>query len=60
MMQPRRAGENERNADLAKIHIAKKQLAMEDEAYRDLLFSIGRVRSAADLDFAGRKRTSGA
>ncbi len=50
------AGNEQRNSDLAMIHIAKKQLAMEDEAYRDLLWSIGRVRSAADLDFAGRKR----
>lgn len=49
-------GNAERNADLAMIHIAKKQLALEDEAYRDLLYTIGRVRSAAELDFAGRKR----
>lgn len=50
------AGTAERNADLARIHIAKKQLAMEDDTYRDMLFSIGRVRSAGELDFAGRKR----
>ena len=52
----------ERNADdvrrreLAMIHIAKAQLEMADEAYRALLWSIARVESAADLDWAGRKQ----
>ena len=46
----------DRNSDLARIHIAKKQLGLDDATYRDMLWSIGRVRSAADLDFAGRKR----
>jgi phage gp16-like protein len=50
------AGTAERNADLARIHIAKKQLGLDDDTYRDMLFSIGRVRSAGDLDFAGRRR----
>jgi len=45
-----------RNGDLARIHIAKQQLSMTDEDYRDMLWTQGRVRSAADLDFAGRKR----
>lgn len=34
---------------LAKIHIAKKQLAMEDDAYRAMLESVGGVKSAKDL-----------
>lgn len=38
------------------IHIAKDQLAMEEDAYRALLWTIGRVSSAADLDWAGRKQ----
>jgi hypothetical protein len=29
---------------------------MEDDTYRDMLWSLARVRSAGDLDFAGRKR----
>jgi len=50
------AGTAERNADLARIHIAKKQLGLDDDTYRAMLFAIGRVRSAGDLDFAGRRR----
>lgn len=44
-----------RRRDLAAIHVAKKQLGMEDDTYRAMLWSIGRVRSAGDLDFAGRR-----
>jgi len=45
-----------RQADLAKIHMAKKALGMADDAYRDLLWTVCQVKSSADLDFAGRKR----
>jgi len=45
-----------RRAELAKIHIAKVQLGMDDGAYRDMLWTLGRVRSSADLDYAGRQR----
>lgn len=44
-----------RRNDLAKIHVAKKQLGLDDETYRDMLWTLARVRSAADLDDAGRK-----
>lgn len=44
-----------RRADLAKIHLAKRQLGMTDDVYRDLLWNIARVRSAADLDEHGRR-----
>lgn len=47
------AGER-RNRDLAAIHVAKKRLGLDDDAYRDMLFAIARVRSAKDLDHAGR------
>lgn len=47
---------DQRTAELGKIHIAKKQLGMDDETYRDMLFTIARVRSAADLDHAGRRK----
>lgn len=44
-----------RNRELATIHVAKKQLGLDDGTYRDMLFTIARVRSAADLDHAGRQ-----
>lgn len=45
-----------RNRELAQIHIAKTALGLDDETYRDMLFTVGRVRSAADLDYAGRRK----
>jgi phage gp16-like protein len=48
-----------RSRELAMIHIAAQQLGLirtgDDSAYRDMLWSIGRVRSAGDLDTAGRE-----
>ena len=35
--------------DLAKIHIAKKELKLTDELYRNLLFVLFKKRSARDL-----------
>lgn len=55
-MKPKPAGTAARNAELAAIHIAKKDANMADDSYRDMLWAIGRVRSAADLDFVGRRR----
>ncbi len=52
-MSPARA--SNRKADLARIHLAKKQLALSDDEYRDLLFTLTRQRSAADLDASGRQ-----
>jgi Protein of unknown function (DUF1018) len=45
-----------RKADLAAIHIAKKHLGWDTDHYRDILFSVCRVKSSAELDFTGRKR----
>lgn len=45
-----------RKRELTLIHLAKAQLGMADDAYRAMLFAVARVNSAADLDFAGRKR----
>ena len=45
-----------RNAELAAIHIAKAEAGMADDSYRDMLWTLCRVRSAADLDYAGRHR----
>lgn len=43
-----------RNAQLARIHVCKAQLKMDDADYRALLRRIGNVESAADLGSAGR------
>lgn len=45
-----------RNNELSQIHIAKKELGLDDETYRAMLFTVARVHSAKDLDFHGRKR----
>lgn len=44
-----------RRSELGKIHIGKKQLFDDDGDYRDMLQSVAGVRSAADLDDAGRR-----
>jgi phage gp16-like protein len=44
-----------RARELATIHVAKAQLAIDDATYRDLLWTLCRVRSAADLDAHGRR-----
>jgi phage gp16-like protein len=38
-----------RNASLAKIHIAKKQLGLDDDTYRAMLLQHGGVSSSKDL-----------
>jgi phage gp16-like protein len=40
-------------ANLAKIHIARKQLGMDEDTYRAMLQSVGGVQSSKDLDDAG-------
>lgn len=42
-----------RHAALAKIHIAKKQLGMDDVTYREMLRSVAGVESAGKLDVHG-------
>jgi len=44
-----------RSSELAMIHIAAKELNMCDDSYRALLWTVARVRSAKDLDLAGRE-----
>lgn len=39
-----------RNVQLAKIHIARQQLGMDEDSYRDMLQRVAGVRSAADLN----------
>lgn len=46
-----------RTGDLAAIHIAKGKLGLSDDEYRDLMATVcGGVRSAAELDWTGRRR----
>lgn len=45
---------NTKQAEIAKIHIAKKDLGLDDETYRSLLWTAARVHSSKDLDHAGR------
>jgi len=47
---------DQRRRDLATIHMVKKQLGMDDAAYRDILWSVARVRSSSELDQAGRSK----
>ena len=48
-----------RRAELAKIHVGAKQLGLGREAYESMLWTLCRVRSAADLDEHGRKQVLG-
>jgi len=43
-----------RKSELAKIHIAKKALALDDDTYRDILKHVCKVDSASKLDSQGR------
>jgi len=49
---------NTRRDDLAKIHIAKKDLALDDETYRLIIRDVGKAESgsSADLSPLGRAR----
>ena len=38
-----------KKAQLAKVHIAKQQLGMDDDSYRALLARVAGVKSAKDL-----------
>lgn len=56
MPKPKPAGNAQRNAELAAIHIACNDAGMDEDDYRNMLFAVARVRSAADLDHAGRRK----
>lgn len=45
-----------RKQQLAKIHIGANQLGLDRDTYESMLWTIARVRSARDLDEAGRDR----
>lgn len=46
---------DKRRADLAKIHIARQQLGMDETTYRAMLQRVAGVTSSAQLDGHGRK-----
>lgn len=54
--------QDRRRAELARIHIAAEELGMDtkdddpNSDYRCMLWTIGRVRSAGELDAAGRRK----
>lgn len=45
-----------RNRELGRIHILKAQLGLDDDQYRTMLWVVGRVESAKDLDPHGRRQ----
>ncbi len=47
---------DQRKTELAMIHMGKAQLCMDEDSYRAMLWTVARVRSAADLDWAGRQK----
>lgn len=54
MPHPSKTPAKMRLAELAKIHIAKKDLGLDRDTYEDILWTICRVKSSADLDSHGR------
>jgi len=49
------AAPDARRRELALIHIAKAQLGLDDETYRAMLWTAGRVHSSGDLSAEGRR-----
>lgn len=49
-MTARRKSNSPRRAELAKIHVLKKELGLDDETYRAMLWTVARVTSAGDAD----------
>ena len=56
MTAVKKTAQDVRNSELAQIHIARSQLGMDDDTYRNVLWTVARVRSSKDLDWSGRKR----
>lgn len=47
---------DDKTSELAKIHVAKKQLAMDDDTYRAMLMQVAGVASSKDLSATGRAK----
>lgn len=54
--RPTKPGFSERRRELARIHILAGEVGLDEGAYRDMLWTVARVRSAAELDEYGRRR----
>lgn len=54
-MSVRKVDDRVRRDELAAIHVAKRQLGLDDATYRTMLFTITRKRSAGELDHAERQ-----
>ncbi len=58
-MNIKRKPKSVKNIEIAKIHIGASKLGMkrpgDDSAYRDMLWSVARVRTSKDLDSTGRE-----
>lgn len=52
--RPAADADQQRRTDLAKIHLARKQLQMDDATYRAMLKLVANVNSSSDLTLAGR------
>ncbi|MCR6667570.1 MAG: regulatory protein GemA [Methyloversatilis sp.] len=57
-MKPSRTADQLRRAEIAQIHIAKSQLGMDDDTYRAMLWSVGRVRSSSNWTGVAARRCS--
>lgn len=55
-MKAKLTTDEKRKRELAQIHIAKTQLGLDDDTYRDMLWNIAQVRSSRDLNQTSRKR----
>ena len=49
------ARKDRRRSELAKIHVLQKELGLDDDGYRAVLWTCARVNSAKDLDAHGRQ-----
>lgn len=54
--RPAAPADKARNGDLARIHCLKRDLGIDQDTYRDVLWVQGQVTSAAELDGAGRAK----
>jgi len=53
---PKRYPVDQRRKDIIAIHAAKRDLCMDEDAYRAILWSVCTVESSTDLDQAGRNK----
>lgn len=49
-MTARRKSNSPRSSELAKIHLLAKELGLDDETYRAMLWTVARVTSSRDAD----------